>query len=448
MFLMPQKGPQEEFLSSSADIIIYGGSAGGGKTYALLLEALRHIKTKGFSAVIFRRQSTQVRNPGGLWDTSLEIYTHVGGVPKESSLEWKFFPDSKVKFAHMEYEKDRFSWQGSQIPLIAFDELTHFTWPQFVYMLSRNRSTCGIKPYIRATTNPDPDSWVRKFIDWWLNPETGYPIQERSGKLRWFIVTNDETLWADTAEELVYWYPDSMPKSVTFINSNVYDNKILLEKDPSYISNLKAMPKYEREQLLHGNWNIRPSAGMFFQRGYFEVVRAVPKENLQMVRYWDRAATKETGNNDPDYTVGLKLGKSNSGIFYIMDIVRMRGTPLEVQNLIKNTATQDGNQVKIGIEQDPGQAGVSEADYLVRKLSGFPVSTFKVQKDKVTRALPVSSQAEANNIKLVQGNWIENFLIEAENFPECSHDDQIDALSGAFNMLVEQKYNLKNLTRW
>jgi len=448
MSFRPQPGQQESFLTSTADIVIYGGAAGGGKTYGLLLECLRHKDKPGFSAVIFRRQATQVRNPGGLWDTSNDLFPYAGGTPRESSLEWKFFPDSKIKFASMEYDKDRFSWQGSQIPLIAFDELTHFSWSQFVYMLSRNRSLCGVKPYIRATTNPDPDSWVRLFIDWWINPETGYPIQKRSGVIRWFIVVNDQTYWSESKEALMKMQPDCMPKSVTFIASTVHDNQILLSKDPGYISNLNAMPKFEREQLLMGNWNIRPTAGMFFQRGYFEKVMAIPKGRNTAVRYWDRAATKETGSNDPDWTVGLKLEKDKNGIFYISDIVRLRDTPLGVQRVIKNTATQDGYEVKIGIEQDPGQAGVSEADYLVRQLSGFQVSTNKVQKDKVTRALPVSSQAEANNIKILEARWNEDFLREAENFPEGGHDDQIDALSGAFNMLVEEKYNLHNLTRW
>lgn len=448
MEFRPQKGPQQDFLTSRADIVVYGGSAGGGKTYGLLLECLRHKNTKGFSAVIFRRESTQVRNPGGLWDTSMEIFPFAGGIPKESSLEWKFSPESRVKFAHMEHDKDRFSWQGSQIPLIAFDELTHFSWSQFVYMLSRNRSTCGVKPYIRATTNPDPDSWVRTFIDWWIDPESGYPIPSRSGVIRWFIVVNDQTYWSTSRDALIEQYPNARPKSVTFIASTVHDNQILLSKDPGYISNLEAMPKYEREQLLMGNWNIRPTAGMFFQRSYFERVKAVPKGNRTAVRYWDRASTKETGSNDPDWTVGLKLEKDINGIFYITDIVRIRESPLGVQTAIKNTATQDGYSVKIGIEQDPGQAGVSEADYLVRQLSGFQVSTHKVQKDKVTRALPVSSQAEANNIKMLEGRWNEDFLRESENFPEGSHDDQIDALSGAFNMMVESKYNLLNMSRW
>jgi len=444
--IKPQEGPQRQFLDSPADIVIYGGAAGGGKTYALLLECLRHRNVPGFSAVIFRRNSTQVRNPGGLWDTSCEIFPHANGIPKESTLEWDFQGKGKVKFAHLEHDKTRFDWQGAQIPFLGFDELSHFSWSQFVYMLSRNRSTCGVKPYIRATTNPDSDSWVRQFISWWIDEQSGYPIHTRSGKIRWFIIQNDETIWASSREELIEKDPSCLPKSVSFVASTVHDNKILLEKDPGYLANLKALPRFEREQLLMGNWNVRPTAGMFFQRCFFEIVKAVPKGGTKAVRYWDRAATKKIENNDPDYTVGLRLEKDRNNILYVTDMVRIQQSPLGVQTAIKNTASQDGISIRIGIEQDPGQAGVSEADYLLRMLQGYNVKTFKATQDKVTRALPVSSQAEAGNIKILQATWNEDFLRELENFPESAHDDIVDAFSGAFLMLTDAAYNLEAMT--
>lgn len=443
--LRPQPGPQEHFLQCRADIVIYGGAAGGGKTFAMLLEYLRWIDNPKYTAVIFRRTSTQVRNPGGLWDTSLTVYPLVGAYPRESALQWVFPSKAKILFAHMEHEKDRFNWQGSQIPLIGFDELTHFSWTQFVYMFSRNRSTSGIPGYIRCTTNPDPDSWVRRFIDWWIGDD-GYPIPERSGVIRWFVIICDKVEWADSKSELLERFPGCLPKSFSFIASTVYDNQILLQKDPNYLANLQALPRFEREQLLMGNWNIRPTAGMFFQRSFFEVINVLPK-NLKFVRYWDRAATKKTETNDPDYTVGVKLAKDKDGVFYLCDIVRLQETPLKVQTAILNTASQDGVLTRVGIEQDPGQAGVSEADLLLRMLSGFSAKAYKATKDKVTRASPVSAQAEAGNIKILRAPWNEDFFRELENFPEGAHDDIVDALSGAFLMHTEKKYDLYSITQ-
>jgi len=168
----PQPGPQTSFLSSEADVVLYGGSAGGGKSFALLLEPLRNIQNPNFGAVCFRRTMPQIKNEGALWDESSKIYPFIDAKPNLSESFWKFPSGSTVSFAHLEHEKNVYDYQGAQIPLIMFDELTHFTRKQFFYMMSRNRSTCGVRPYIRCTTNPDKKSWVRNFIDWWIYPKS------------------------------------------------------------------------------------------------------------------------------------------------------------------------------------------------------------------------------------------------------------------------------------
>ncbi|NBW16849.1 MAG: terminase, partial [Caulobacteraceae bacterium] len=163
-YIRPQPGYQTIALSSPADIVIGGAAAFVGKTFALLLDPIRHIGIKGFGGVIFRRTSVQIRNEGGLWDTSTKLYPIVKGDARESSLDWKFPSGVKISFRHLEYEKNKYDWQGAQIPFLGFDELTHFTESMFFYLLSRNRSACSVKPYVRATCNPDPESWVYKLI--------------------------------------------------------------------------------------------------------------------------------------------------------------------------------------------------------------------------------------------------------------------------------------------
>ena len=167
--IKPQPGPQTQFCSCSADVAFYGGSAGGGKSFALLLDPLYHIDNPQFGAVIFRRTTKQITSEGSLWDVASDLYTSINGRMLQSpSLNCQFPSGMKVTFAHMEYEKNRFDWQGSRIAWIGFDELTHFTWKQFIYMFSRGRSSSGVPGKIRGTCNPDPDSWVRRFIDWWI----------------------------------------------------------------------------------------------------------------------------------------------------------------------------------------------------------------------------------------------------------------------------------------
>lgn len=437
----PQVGPQTEFLRNEADIILFGGSAGSGKTYAILLDVLWFHDIPGFTAIIFRRTSTQITAPGGLWANSQELFRLFGGVANQTSLEWKFPSGAVIKFAHLQYDKDVYSYQGTALTAIYWDEATHFTREQFFYMLSRNRSMCGIKPYIKMTCNPDADSWVRNLIEWWIDEDTGIAIPEKSGVIRWFIMLNDEVIWSECKAALHEKYPGCLPKSFTFISASIFDNKKLLEADPGYLANLHALPRVERERLLNGNWNIKPSAGLYFQKGYFEIVEAIPLTS-QKVRYWDRAATKKTDTNDPDYTVGLKIEKDSNNIIYVTDMVRIQDSPLGVQTVIKNCAISDGIFTQIGIEEDPGQAGISEVDHLTRLLQGFNVKRNKVTKDKVTRASPVSAQAEAGNIKVLRGKWNEAFFKELENFPEGKHDDIVDALSGAFLLINQNSYSL------
>ena len=240
--IRPQAGKQELFLRSPADICIYGGAAGGGKTFGILLECLRHVDNPRFEAVVFRQSKPQILSAGGLYATSQEIYPHLGAESVVTpNVQWRFQTGAKITFAHMFYEKEKYNWQGAQIPLLIFDELTHFTESQFFYLLSRNRSTCGVKPYIRATCNPDGESWVAKFIDWWIDPETGYADESRCGKLRYFVRQNNIIHWANSRQELYETFDLHTPeeqvkvKSVSFISAKLTDNEALMKHDPGYI---------------------------------------------------------------------------------------------------------------------------------------------------------------------------------------------------------------------
>lgn len=267
--IRPQEGYQMLALSSPADIVIGGGAAGAGKTFVLLLDAVRDTGNPDFGAVIFRRLTTQIKAQGGLWDESNKLFPFAGGSSNKTELQWSFRSGAKIKFSHLEHEKNVTSWQGSQIPLIGFDELTHFSKQTFFYLLSRNRSNSNIKPRIRATCNPDPDSWVYDLIAWWIGDD-GFPITERQGVIRYFVKDGDSMIWGDTVEECLekaaYFVTPLVEasgidakyfvKSITFIGGSVYQNKELLKNNPEYLANLASQDEDSKRQLLDGNWKV------------------------------------------------------------------------------------------------------------------------------------------------------------------------------------------------
>jgi len=458
--LKPQAGPQEMFLASPADIVIYGGAAGGGKTYGLLLSPLRYKNVKGFGCVIFRRNFNQIFAEGGLWDEAVNMYHYIGGAfQRKSRSQWCFGDKrgrtlSKISFAHIERDEEVNNWQGSQIAMIGFDELTHFSEYVFFYMLSRNRSVCGVKPFVRATCNPDADSWVARFIEWWIDQKTGYPIPERSGAIRWMLRRSNTIYWANTKDELIRNFglvtdeEKQEPKSVTFIASSVYDNKILLKQNPGYLANLKALAQVEQERLLRGNWKIKPAAGLFFQRAQIgEMLPQVPADVVKWVRGWDLAATAEDEGGDPAYTAGVLIGKRKNGRYVVADVINKRLAAADVRQLIKMTAVMDTNKykhVRIRLPKDPGQAGKAQAQSYLRFMAGFDVCAIAESGSKPARAEPVAAQWQAGNFDVVVGDWNEEYFSQLESFPSSKFKDMVDATSSAFTEL-ENVFDITSL---
>jgi predicted phage terminase large subunit-like protein len=238
----------------------------------------------------------------------------------------------------------------------------------------------------------------------------------------------------DTEKPVALGTPGALGR--TFVPARIADNPHI---DAAYAGGLDMLDLVTRSQLKDGNWLIKPGRGMYFKAHWLPIVDAVPVGAVERIRYWDRAGTGETEaakrkSSDPDWTVGLRLAK-HAGLYTVEDIVRFRGTPGEVEATIARTARADGPAVQVGLEQDPGQAGKFEVDTYVRKLDGFNVRAYPARQDKITRAQPVSAQAEHGNVRLLRGLWNKSFLEELEAFPEGAHDDQVDALSGAHNAL-------------
>lgn len=212
----------------------------------------------------------------------------------------------------------------------------------------------------------------------------------------------------------------------------------------------KAALQRKRELVGERIWSSlfqqspRQPTGSVFKVSALTIVDAVKLgSDDQMVRAWDLAATLPSDGSDPDWTVGVKLHRDAALRFTVVDVVRFRGGPRQVEEGILSTARLDGTNVVIGLPEDPGQAGRSQIAYLAGRLAGYRLIASRETGAKATRALPVASQLEAGNIALVRANWNHVFLEELRDFPTGRKDDQVDALVRAFTTII----NLGSPTR-
>lgn len=451
--LKPHEGPQTDFLSSRADITLYGGSAGGGKSYALLLDPLRHINVKDFYAIMFRRQATEIVKPGGLLDDSKKIYPLLGAQYLSSTKTWVFPSGAKVVFMGLDHVDDVEALKGLQVSRVYFDELTAFDEVMFWYPQTRIRNTNGISGKTKATTNPQSSGFVKELISWYID-EDGFAINERSGVIRYFVRDEGgEILWFDTeyeaavysVEELGHNPKDVAVTSFTFIRSTLEDNPSL---GSDYRRRLLSMPAKERAELLGGNWSFDATSGTYFKREWTEVVdRAPPMKRV--CRSWDIAGTPvSAANRNPDYTAGVKIGLGVDGYFYILDVTRFRDSIGEVKNTIRRIANKDGSDCTITIPIDPNASGKHAFEDHVRNLIGFKVKKAKTEKSKMTRFEPFASHAENGQIRVVKGDWNNDFFRELEAFTggeRSKKDDQVDATSDAFTFLADNAHVNTNI---
>jgi predicted phage terminase large subunit-like protein len=185
--------------------------------------------------------------------------------------------------------------------------------------------------------------------------------------------------------------------------------------------------------VFAGQYRQRPAPldGGLFKPDQISVIDALPAGRIDWVRGWDLAST-----TDGDWTVGLRLGRTEDGRFIIADVNRMRCGPDQRDAAIVNTAARDGRATKQSIPQDPGQAGKTQVLYLTRQLAGYKVTTSPETGDKVTRAEPAAAQVNVGNVSMLRGDWNAAFISELRVFPNGSFDDQVDAFSRAFGELI------------
>lgn len=458
IFLAPASRKQEIFLNSDANITLAGGSAGSGKTYTSLLIALKFMQHPRATGVIFRRTSKMITAPGSIWQEAVNMYTSIykTGLRVRHRENEIIFPNGAVlKFSHMQHESNMYDHKGGQYSLVIFDEATDFTEEMIIYLLSRMRNAyVDYKPQMFLMTNPDYHSFLRLWIqDFYLDPQSGIPKEELAGVKRYFVRQSNSMLWYNSLEEAQLVHGDgeeSGIQSFTFIPATCRDNPPLLKAQPSYISNLLALPRVEMERLLLGSWFARPESSGLFKRDWVNLVDLPNGRAKQRVRAWDFAFSKPSEQYpNPDWTRGVLMSKDLSKVYTIENVVSLRDRVHEVEKLIFSTAVQDGFEVVISIPLDPAAAAGAYAKDLQRRLAemGFTVRLSKPVKSKVVRFAPFSSVAQAGFVNVVKADWNKDFFDELEVFDGDAKrkDDQVDCCSDAF-LLLNKEIVLPNVT--
>jgi hypothetical protein len=304
--IIAQRGCQEKFLASSSDITIFGGSRGGSKSFSLLMESLKDIYNPYYNSILLRNEKDDLLD---LINTSYILYGQMGQYNKSiSDMTWYFKNGGKLKFSYLADSYDDFKkrFQGKQYSFIGIDEITHCSYEKFKYLITCNRNAYGIRNRFYGTCNPDPDSWVRKFIDWWIG-EDGLPIDERDGIMRYCFMEGDspdsiywgdtpeevynqckhiiDPLWKDAYEELGFNKVTMYVKSVTFIQGRLEENIKLIASDPNYAANLSQQNEEQRARDLEGNWNFKATGDDLIKMSDMDLFYSAPAQIEKGIRY-------------------------------------------------------------------------------------------------------------------------------------------------------------------
>jgi predicted phage terminase large subunit-like protein len=443
-------------------------------SFTCLTKNLDGLNDPYFRCTIFRRYQPELKRQGGLIDESQPIYRSFGGIYKKQPMQWIFPSGAQVSFNAIATDDDLGSWQGSQLVRALIDEAaTGWTEKQVLFLLSRLRSAQSkIKTQLIMTANPNINSFLKEWVDFCLD-EDGVPQPGTEHKIRWFVVIDNKARWADSPEDCfeLYGKPRGqiygrgiteeqleamsqdeknrlcIPKSFRFIPTGVYDNPYLLPpRNMDYLANLLAQPRVEQLIYLKGSWTAVADNDGYFKRSWCPIVSHVPDKVVARVRSWDFAASeKSTANPNPDWTAGVKMSRDAMGIYYVEDVVRFRARTDKVLKTVVETAHSDGlEECQVTIPKDPAASGAIANAFYIRTLAenGVGAKSMMVSghAGKITRFKPFAALAESGAVRIVKGEWNEDFLAELENFDGTRNkkDDQVDATSDAFAALSKQ----------
>lgn len=412
--------PQLVYLSLTCREAMYGGAAGGGKSDALLMDALGWIGHADYAGLLVRRTYRDLALSGAIMDRArewLDPFVGRGEVHWDATDHRFTFPSgARLQFGYLAGPRDRYRYQSAEYQYIGVDEGTQFEEGDYTYLLSRNRRTVtSTVPGLKARMGSNPGGigheWVRRRFLPWTNEQTG------------------ETIYPHRADG----------QRRVFIPAKLWDNPHVNAEE--YAQNLRELDPILVAQLLAGDWGVRPPGEMFDRKWYqldgAEWVLRVP----HWVRAWDLAGTKKRSpGHDPDFTAGTLMGLTPAGEVLVWDVIRKRDTPGAIEQLILQTAQADralfGN-VSVRMEEEPGSSGKYVSEAYARKLLGYDFQAVSATGAKTVRAVPFSQASRAGLVHLRDAPWVSDWLSEYEAFPQDSlHDDQVDSGSLAFQTLT------------
>lgn len=487
----PQSGPQIAFATTEADIAIIGGSPGGGKTVVCLYEGaklalLDHVRRS--RATYFRRTEVALVRGGSVWDRAQQMLPAFGGTVRleEKSITFEastaqIEDQHRLDFRHLHLLGSERSYDGSEQDLVVFEELQEFAAQQFWYMVSRMRSRTGVRPRMRGSCNPEPDSWLAEllFSGGYVSEIDGYAIPEMSGVVRWIVrdEQTDDLLWYDSHELALAAHPDLEARdliSFTFILSRLSDNPKLGESDPGYRGRLRVQLRKDRVRLIGegdlnrgGCWLTTDVAGDFFAADAIKVARMPPSPVTRWVRGWDFGSSEPSAHEpNPDWTEGAKVGLCEGGELWIDDLKSVQLGPIATTDIVREVGYRDGPLVEVGIFQDTGAAGKRDAATLKAELEDDRLTVHVVHSDrrlgdekgdayvarskkktksstaKQALARPWALLASQGRVFMREGEWNKKLRAQAHRFPNAAKDDVIDAISCAVQVLDIGSYSM------
>ncbi len=401
---------QETFLNLNVDEALYGGAAGGGKSDAILMGALKYVDLPEYKAIIFRNTLADLKLPDGLIPRAHEWLDDTDARWNGTDYDWKFPSGAVLTFGYMDKQGGHRRYKGMAVHYVGYDELTEIREQSYLFLMSRLRKQRGSKipTRVRAATNPGGrgHQWVK-----------------------------DRFVTAGRTDDCV------------FVPAFSTDNPYIDQED--YLKNLNKLDSIDRAQLLDGDWDAMRTGNVFRSKDWFLRMSRFEAEKIsngaKRVRYWDFAATAPDGKNDPDYTAGALLSFVD-GTLFVWDIRRRRDSPAVIERMTRLAAGDDGPGVIIWIEQEPGASGVQIVDHYKRNvLQGYAVRGHKKTKSKRDSWKPLVAAAEDGRVVLVgDGAWIPDFLEEATGVEwegdNGTKDDQLDVVSGGFGRLTRKSF--------